>query len=78
MADFQFDIRLQGIKDEQEKARVSLENDKQKTLAEINNLQMSEAKKAELRKAAITDFNAKSKALVDKQNEENLKIKLQP
>jgi hypothetical protein len=69
--DFQMDTRLQGIKDEQEKARISLDNDKQKTLKEISELTMSTARKNQLRLAAEVDFAAKLKALTEKQNQEN-------
>lgn len=70
LADFKMDTRLQGIKDEQEKARISLENDKQKTLKEIDELTMSTKRKNELKLAAIADFNAKSTVLTEKQKQE--------
>lgn len=73
LADFKLDTRLQGIKDEQEKARVSLENDKQKTLAEIDTLQMSVKRKNELKKAAEEDYAAKEKVLLEKQHQDRLK-----
>jgi hypothetical protein len=73
LANFMNDTRLQSIRDEQEKARVSLEIEKKKSIDEINNLEMSNARKASLRLAAEKDFAAKYKALIDKQNEENLK-----
>jgi hypothetical protein len=60
-----------GIKDEQEKAKISLEIEKKKTIDEINGLEMKESRKKELRLAAEKDFAAKLKALVEKQNIEN-------
>ena len=74
LATFQNDIRLLGIKDEQEKARVSLEIEKDKTLKEIQNLEMSNARKKQLREAAEKDYAAKSLALTTKQNEDNIKL----
>ena len=73
LSDFQNDTRLTSIKDEQEKARVSLQIDKEKTIAEINSLEMKENRKNQLRLAAIEDFNAKEKVLLEKQAEENKK-----
>jgi hypothetical protein len=74
LATFMNDIRLLGIKDEQEKARVSLEIEKEKTIKEINALEMKEARKKQLRLAAEQDFAAKSEALLKKQQEENVKL----
>ena len=74
LAAFQNDTRLQGIKDEQEKARVSLEIEKKKSLDEIGELKMSNTRKKELKEAALLDYAAKEKALTIKQNEENLKL----
>ena len=73
LATFQNDTRLNNIKDEQEKARVSLEIEREKTLKEIAGLEMSNKRKNILKLAAIKDFDSKSKVLTDKQNEDNLK-----
>jgi hypothetical protein len=67
---FSNDIRLLGIKDEQEKARVSLEIEKKKTLDDIEALTMSSKRKAELKKQAELDYAAKSKVLIEKQQQE--------
>ena len=71
LATFMNDIRLLGIKDEQEKAKISLEIEKKKTIDEINGLEMRESRKKELRLAAEKDFAVKLKVLVEKQNIEN-------
>ena len=68
------DIRLLGIKDEQEKARISLDIEKDKTIKEINALEMKEARKKQLRLAAEQDYAAKSAALLEKQQLENTKL----
>lgn len=73
LATFENDIRLNNIKDEQKKARVSLEIEKQKSLNEIANLEMSAARKNTLRLAAERDYASKLKVLVDKQAEDNKK-----
>lgn len=73
LATFENDTRLNGIKDEQEKARVSLQIEKQKTLNEIANLEMSAARKNTLRLAAEKDYTSKLKVLTDKQAEDNKK-----
>jgi hypothetical protein len=73
LATFENDTRLNGIKDEQEKARVSLEIEKDKTLKEIAALEMSTKRKNALRLAAIKDFASKEKVLTDKQNDDNAK-----
>jgi hypothetical protein len=74
LAAFMNDIRLLGIKDEQEKARISLDIEKEKTIKEINALEMKEARKKELRLAAEKDYAAKSVALLEKQQLENTKL----
>jgi hypothetical protein len=73
LAGFQNDLRLNNIKDEQEKARVSLDIEKQKTLNEIASLEMSTARKNTLRLAAEKDYASKLKVLTDKQAEDNKK-----
>lgn len=74
LATFMNDIRLLGIKDEQEKARISLDIEKEKTIKEINALEMKESRKKELRIAAEKDYAAKSVALLEKQQLENTKL----
>ena len=74
LATFMNDIRLLGIKDEQEKARISLDIEKDKTIKEINALEMKEARKKQLRLAAEQDYAAKSAALLEKQQLENTKL----
>lgn len=74
LAAFMNDIRLLGIKDEQEKARMSLDIEKEKTIKEINALEMKESRKKELRLAAEKDYAAKSVALLEKQQLENTKL----
>jgi hypothetical protein len=74
LATFMNDIRLLGIKDEQEKARTSLDIEKDKTIKEINALEMKEARKKQLRLAAEQDYAAKSAALLEKQQLENTKL----
>jgi hypothetical protein len=71
LAAFQNDIRTLSIKDEQEKARVSLQIEKEKSLKEIANLDMTEKRKAALKKAALEDYALKEKALTEKQQKEN-------
>jgi rRNA processing protein Gar1 len=71
LATFQNDTRLNNIKDEQEKARVSLEIDKKKTLDEIAGLEMSTKRKTALKVAALEDFASKEKVLLAKQKEDN-------
>ena len=73
LLDFRNDNRLNNITDEQEKARVSLDIDKQKTIAEINGLEMKEERKKMLRLAAEEDFQSKLKVLLVKQAEETKK-----
>jgi len=73
LLDFRNDTRLNNITDEQEKARVSLEIDKKKTLDEISGLEMSLARKNELKLAAEKDFESKLKVLLAKQAEETKK-----
>jgi hypothetical protein len=73
LLDFRNDTRLNNITDEQEKARVSLEIDKKKTLDEISGLDMSLARKNELKLAAEKDFESKLKVLLAKQAEETKK-----
>lgn len=73
LAGFQNDLRLNNIKDEQQKARVSLDIEKHKTLNEIANLEMSAARKNTLRLAAEKDYASKLKVLTDKQAEDNKK-----
>ena len=68
---FSNDIRLLGINDEQEKARVSLEIEKKKTLEEIDNLKMNSKRKAVLKKEAELDYALKAKILTDKQQDDN-------
>jgi hypothetical protein len=70
---FQLDARLQNTKDQQEKDRLALQNDLEKTLKEIDNLKMSTDRKNQLRLAAEKDFQAKAYALSLKQSEENTK-----
>jgi hypothetical protein len=73
LLDFRNDTRLNNITDEQEKARVSLEIDKKKTLDEISGLEMSLKRKNELKLAAEMDFESKLKVLLAKQAEETKK-----
>lgn len=68
---FQNDTRLNNIKDEQEKARVSLEIDKKKTLDEIAGLELSNKRKNQLKLAALQDYASKEKVLLEKQQQEN-------
>jgi hypothetical protein len=68
---FQNDTRLNNINDEQEKARVSLEIDKKKTLDEIAGLELSNKRKNALKLAALEDFASKEKILLEKQRQEN-------
>jgi len=71
--DFKADLRLQNITDEKQKALISLENDKTKSLAEIETLKLSETRKAALKKAALEDYAAKEKVLLEKQRQDRLK-----
>ena len=73
---FRNDLRLQNITDEQEKARVSLEIEKKKTLDEIDTLKLSNERKKELRKAANADYEAKEKVLLEKQKQDRIKQQL--
>ena len=71
--DFKLDLRLQNITDEKQKGLISLDNDKTKSLAEIETLKLSESRKAELRKAALEDYAAKEKVFLEKQKQDRLK-----
>jgi hypothetical protein len=71
LATFQNDTRLNNIKDEQEKARVSLEIEKKKTLDEIASLELSNTRKNALKVAALESYLAKEKVLLSKQKEDN-------
>lgn len=71
--DFKLDLRLQNITDEKQKGLISLDNDKTKSLAEIETLKLSESRKAQLRKAALEDYAAKEKVFLEKQKQDRLK-----
>ena len=71
---FKDEIRLLGIKDEQEKARVSLEIERRKAEEEIKEAVKNKTRRAELLKQLDVAFDAKDKQLKEKQEADNLKL----